>query len=352
MKFIHIADTHLGAKPDGGRSYNDIRAEELWSSLSHVLEVCEKQKIELLLIAGDIFHRQPLRRELKELNYLFSKLSMTRVVFIAGNHDYIRPDSYYLDFQWCSNVFPLLSEKIEAIEFKDLELCVYGLSYHKREILEPIYDIWEPEGHRSKFKILLAHGGDDKHIPIKKDQLVSKKWNYVALGHLHKPQVLAANHILYSGALEPIDKNDTGNHGYILGELTEKGVQTQFIPSAKRQYIHMELEVDDHMTSGEVKEKLKASIQAKGIENLYKVHLTGFRDPDIYMDIHKMDTFGNILEIIDETNPAYDFSKLLSQNKDNLLGKYISSLISSETGSIEYQALYEGVQAILETKRG
>lgn len=37
-----------------------------------------------LFIAGDLFHRQPLLRDLKEVNYLFSTIPGVRVVIIAG----------------------------------------------------------------------------------------------------------------------------------------------------------------------------------------------------------------------------------------------------------------------------
>ncbi|MEG0109057.1 MAG: DNA repair exonuclease, partial [Lachnospiraceae bacterium] len=284
MKFIHIADTHLGAHPNAGKAYSDLRGEELWNSLSDVLHICETEEIELLLIAGDMFHRQPLLRELKELNYLFSKLSKTKVVFIVGNHDYMKSDSYYLDFQWSENVFPLLSASGEVKEWKDLDVCVYGLSYHQREITEGLYDDWNPADSSCTYHILLAHGGDEKHIPIKTSQLISEKWDYIALGHLHKYQKLGADHIIYAGALEPIDKNDTGMHGYVLGELTQEGLKTRFVPCAKREYVHMELQVHDHMTRGEVKAKLKDSIEERGVQNLYKVSLKGFRDPDIHME--------------------------------------------------------------------
>ena len=83
MRFVHIADVHLGAKPDAGPLYSKMRPRELWESFEQVLRVCEEEKTDLLLIAGDLFHRQPLVRELKEAGYLFSELTHTKVVLIA-----------------------------------------------------------------------------------------------------------------------------------------------------------------------------------------------------------------------------------------------------------------------------
>ncbi len=45
-----------------------------------------------MLIAGDLFHRQPLLRELKEMNSILEMLEHTEVVMIAGNHDYIKKE--------------------------------------------------------------------------------------------------------------------------------------------------------------------------------------------------------------------------------------------------------------------
>ena len=74
MKFIHIADVHLGAEPEGLKEGSKHRGKEIWESLEQIVDICEKEKTDLLLIAGDLFHRQPLQRELKEVNFLFSKL--------------------------------------------------------------------------------------------------------------------------------------------------------------------------------------------------------------------------------------------------------------------------------------
>ena len=54
-----------------------------------VLEEARRQQADLLLIAGDLFHRQPLKRELKEVAAGFAAIPDTEIVLIAGNHDYL-----------------------------------------------------------------------------------------------------------------------------------------------------------------------------------------------------------------------------------------------------------------------
>ena len=350
MKFIHIADVHLGAEPEGLQTGGSGRGKEIWSTLERVLQVCEREEVELLLIAGDLFHRQPLLRELKELNYMFEKLTKTKVVFIAGNHDYLKQDSYYHTFSWNKNVYPLLNGDVERIVFAPLETTVYGFSYLQKEILEPRYDhMIAPR--KTRYEILLAHGGDERHIPIKKQNLERLGYDYIALGHIHKPQRLIENLAHYAGALEPIDKNDTGKHGYVRGEITEKGIFTSFVPFASREYVHAEIWVDTETTNGMIKDQICECIQNQGKEHIYKFILKGGRDLDFVPELEQFRQLGNIIEIVDETEPAIHLDRLLAKNRGNILGRFIASFEDCEQGSVEEQALMEGVTALLQMKR-
>lgn len=348
MRFIHIADVHLGAHPDAGEAYSERRPRELWDSFSRIIALCEKEKADVLLIAGDLFHRQPLLRELKEVNYLFSTLLHTQVVFIAGNHDYIKRDSYYRTFDWNHNVHFLRGAEMGCAVLAQLDLAVYGFSYHAREIREEKYHIKAPGKYR--YEILLAHGGDERHIPVRRETLETSGFDYIAMGHIHKPQVLVENLAVYAGALEPVDKNDTGQHGYVRGEITEEGTFTEFIPAAEREYIHLALRVNESMTNGSLKDYISDVIEKRGVDNMYKFILRGLRDPAVEFDTGHMDTYGNILEIVDETQPAYDYQFLYEENKNNLIGRYIEEFEGCEEDSIEYQALQEGVQALLDSR--
>lgn len=350
MRFIHIADVHLGARPDAGPLYSEGRARELWETFEHVLGVCEEERTDLLLIAGDLFHRQPLVRELKEADYLFSELTHTKVVLIAGNHDYIGKNSNYRTFRWSENVYPLFGETMQYADFPELDTAVYGLSYHSREITEPLYDHVRAAGVR-RHEILLAHGGDDRHIPFDRRKLEESGFDYIALGHIHKPQVLERDRIIYAGTPEPADRNDTGPHGYVKGEITGQGVRTEWVPCASREYIHLPVEVGTEDTTGSVARHIWKLTDEHGNQNIYKIVLKGKRDPEVRFDVSRMAGGRNILEIVDETSPAYDFERLYAEHGDTILGRYIGRFRGCREGSTEYEALCEGVEALLESRR-
>ena len=66
MKFIHIADLHLGVKPDRDKPWAKERERDNWQAFEDVINRAKEDQIQLLLVAGDLFHRQPLIRELKD----------------------------------------------------------------------------------------------------------------------------------------------------------------------------------------------------------------------------------------------------------------------------------------------
>ena len=346
MRFMHIADVHLGAAPDHGFLWAKDRGREIWESFRRCIADANEKKIDLLLIAGDLFHRQPEPGELKEVNYLFSTLERTIVVLIAGNHDYLKPSSPYLDFPWNENVICLFSQGCERVRLPELNTEVYGLSYHSQEIKEPLYD--EIEAERSDyFKILLAHGGDAEHIPIKKDEIQESGFDYIALGHIHKPQVFIQGLAMYAGALEPIDCNDLGSHGYIIGEVHRKKVKLSFVEVCCREYRQEEIEVTESDTVYSVREKIAARVREQGAQHMYRIQLTGQRHPQLRFDLKEYMKCGRIVDIIDKTVPAFHLEELRRQYRGQLIGNYIESFGEGPKGIIEEKALRYGLEALL-----
>ena len=350
MKFIHLADVHLGAAPDRGCAWSDRREEEIWETFRRVIAAIRKDPVDFLFIAGDLFHRQPLLRELKEVNYLFSTIPDTKVFLIAGNHDYMKPGSFYHTFSWEENVTFFREEELTCVNAGN-EVYVYGLSYHHREIKAPLFDQARPNGEPG-FHVLLAHGGDETHIPIHYRALQAAGFDYVALGHIHKPQILFPDQMAFAGALEPIDRGDLGNHGYLEGTWENGRIHLEFVPFACRSYQQIVLTVREDSTQYSLEDMLRSDIRSRGSNNLYQVTLQGLRAPELLLLPEKLLALGNITEVVDESRPAYDLSEMERQYSGTLIGDYIAHFRNQGTLSeTEKKALYYGLQALLETSR-
>lgn len=350
MKFIHIADVHLGMKPDKGKPWSEMREQEIYETFYGIVEICEKEKVDVLLIAGDLFQGQPLVRELKEINYAFSKLSKTKVVLIAGNHDYVGRRSHYSDFMWNQNVKMLSFMRMDEVYFSNINTKIYGFSYEKRDITEARYDDLQPES-RDCINILLAHGGDNKNVPFDKNKLNASGFDYVALGHIHKPGKIGEK-VVYAGSPEPLDVNEVGNHGYVIGEIDENHrLQYTFVPFSKRKYEHIIIEVNPSMTFKEIEDEVKFQIDSAGNFNIFKLILTGIRDADMQYNLDILQLHGQVVTVEDQMIPDYDFATLYHENKDNMIGMFIDGIRkSNEKDEIADQALYYGIEALLKAR--
>ncbi|MDD7267985.1 MAG: DNA repair exonuclease [Lachnospiraceae bacterium] len=208
MEFIHIADVHLGAAEfDGGATVKQ--------AFLQVMERCINEKIDVLFVAGDLFHRPPSIQELKFVIHQFTRLAPTLVVIIAGNHDHIDAGSAWLKVRFPANVIFFGSEKLAMCELKRWRLRVYGSSYLQEQDTRPM------PGSRVKTEddwhnILLGHGGNGGHHPFRRDDL--RKFTYVALGHLHQFEQLGPG-ICYPGSPAPVYPFEIWQHGYIRGSL-------------------------------------------------------------------------------------------------------------------------------------
>lgn len=354
MKFIHIADVHLGAVPDSNMPWGADRAKEIWSSFEDIITVCNQEKADLLLIAGDLFHRQPLIRELKEVNYILSKLETAKAVLMAGNHDFMGPRSNYQGFEWNEKVHMFMGSELETVRYEEAGVQVSGFSYHSRDITEPLYDTIKPEPN-GLIQILLAHGGDDKNIPFNRKKLQESGFDYIALGHIHIPSMINER-IAYAGSLEPLDKNETGERGYMIGEISqeENGVTKtaiRFVSHSLRQYKRITLNVNQDTTNGALLDQVRNFIKENGVRNMYSFSIQGVRDEAIHFDKEAIKAAGNVLEVEDLSVPDYDFDALYRENEDNVIGLFIRRIReTTKQDEIARKALYYGMEALLGAK--
>ena len=81
-----------------------------------------------------------------------------------------------------------------------------------------------------------------------------------------------------------------------------------------------------------------------------RFRIRGMRDPDISFDLEFLSGQWNIIEILDETEPQYDFHALFAEHSSDMIGFYIQALMKDDMSPVEKKALYYGIHALLMTK--
>lgn len=349
MRFIHMADCHLGVAPDAGKPWSEKRKQDIWDSFFEVIDFARNEKVELLLIAGDFFHRQPLKRELKEVAAAFGQIPDTQVVFVAGNHDYLHPKSYYRGFVWPENVHMITGDSVEQVYLEQLNTVVWGCSFWKAEDGRRIYDDLAPTRTEDQVHILLGHGGDEKHHPFGARKLAEAGFDYVAFGHIHKAEQLVPGKLVMAGALEPTDCNDFGPHGFWLGELSYGKCQVKFLPIKKCEYIKQELVINGKMSWNQILDGVKTLLSEREEYQISHVRLLGYRDGDLEIDKEAIAQMDRVVRVSDETLPDYQFEKIRQQHEGTLLGNFIETLLAHPDYGLARTALYYGVWAMMES---
>ena len=227
MKFIHLADLHLGKML---HQFNLIDLQK--EILDQVVAYVQNHDIQAVVIAGDIYDRSvPSQEAVNILNDFLNQLineAHVKVLMISGNHDsndrlnfasailesqglYIetrlKPEMSYVEiadvrFYMLPFFKPLhLKHLVKDINFTTYnEAMAYYLSYQN---LDPRYRniliTHQFVGHHSQVsdsEMTLSVGGTDVIDPR-----LFARFDYVALGHLHAPQSVQRKTIRYAGSL-------------------------------------------------------------------------------------------------------------------------------------------------------
>ncbi len=192
MKFAHLADCHL----DGWR-LPELNALNI-QSFQKAISICIKQKVEFILIAGDLFDSAyPSIDSLKEAFREFRRLQEANipVFIIAGSHDYSVSGKTFLDVLersgFCKNVSNFEESKDKIILQPTIykNVAIYGYPGKKSSLeIDEIARI-KLQDSPGLFKILMLHTAIRSAVPNPKINAVEDtklpQVNYLALGHLH-----------------------------------------------------------------------------------------------------------------------------------------------------------------------
>ncbi|WP_277587110.1 metallophosphoesterase family protein [Psychrobacillus antarcticus] len=254
ISFLHVADLHLDSPFKGISSipksrWKDIR-ESTFQAFQNMINYAVESKPDFVLIVGDIYDGE--NRSLRA-QYLFQKgmealhVENIPVLICHGNHDHLSGN--WVRFQLPENVH-IFGDKVETktLLISEEKVNITGFSYKERHILEPMHSHY-PIAKHNDIHIGMLHGsleGNNEHdvyAPFRKNDLLEKGYQYWALGHIHKRQILHSDPpIVYPGNTQSRHRNERGVKGFYEVSLVNNKAELQFVPSAA--FIYDELFIE------------------------------------------------------------------------------------------------------------
>lgn len=329
MKFVHIADMHFDSPFVNLSDKNilgDLRRMQQRKAFKKVIEYCKENEVEYLFISGDLYEDKYVKLSTIEyINQLFKEIPEVQVVIAPGNHDPYIKNSYYNKFDWNKNV-KIFKSKIEKIENREIVIHGYGFDdFYCTNCGIEQYEIEDT----NKINILVMHGTLDgasieekQYNSITRKMLEEKKFDYVAMGHIHKTD--CNTNIAYPGSTISLGFDELGEHGMLVGEIEKNNLQLKFIPLDEEEFKEIELEVNDILSKEELIEKIN-QLEIKNNE-YSKIILKGNRNFEINpYDIMRYVENERIIKIKNHTKIAYDLEKMVNEN--TLKGLFVKELL-------------------------
>ena len=261
MKILHTSDLHIG-KYIG--TY-DLK-EDTEYGLNQVVDTAIRERVEVVLISGDVFDRPNPSEEAIKMYVSFLKELLDKnikVIAISGNHDSgirlsaykdILGKGYFVEGEFNSPMRKVsLNDEYGPVNFYMLPFFTPFIVKSNLKLEKGLenYDLAMDEIIKrenidtSQRNIILAHqfvagfkfggseedfsysNGDEKNVAgvgiISLDKF--QNFDYVALGHIHKPQKISRETIRYSGSLLKYKTSeiDGPDKSVVIIDLKEKG---------------------------------------------------------------------------------------------------------------------------------
>ncbi len=296
IRVLHFADAHIGIEnygstdPETGVS---SRVRDFLARMDEMIAFARDGDVDLVIFAGDAFRsRSPNQTHQREFAARIRQLSqLAPTVLLVGNHDLPLNAAKASTIEIYAtldvpNIWVAQDYETRRIRTKRGDALVAAAPYPVRARLlagappaatiaerdaalrqrlhehlqrlsaeaEALASADTPRLLAGHFSVSGARPGSERSVMLGADvevaltTLADARWDYIALGHIHRHQALAdaaegAPPVVYSGSLERIDFSEEGQaKGFCWVELARGAARWRFVPVQARQLLSLELD--------------------------------------------------------------------------------------------------------------
>ena len=153
-------------------------------------------------------------------------------------------------------------------------------------------------------------------------EIESKKFDYVALGHIHKSNFNKTSKIIYPGPILSYKFGGNKQNGMVVGEFFGGVLNLEFVPLDKRVHEEIELDITNIMSQEELVNYInKMDLNS---ENFIKIILKGEKNFEVnIIKLKELIEKNNIIKIYDNSRIAEDLN--LISEEFNLKGIFVKN---------------------------
>lgn len=243
VRFLHLADLHLGAEPGYLGNLAAQRGQDFLDSFARAVDFCLEEALAFVVIAGDCFDSPTPQPDVFSFALAqFKRLHQAGVpvLLVPGNHDAIgQPGSIYAqpegELQRLVHVVEApIPTHVLSLPLDPQPVHLYSMAWDVRRSQPPFDQFRAIE--KPGFHVAVLHAtlegcqygeAHARHVPLTLAGLAQTGMDYIALGHIHAPQVQHAGRIpvVYPGTLEGkrFRPGEEGPRNLVVVSLREDG---------------------------------------------------------------------------------------------------------------------------------
>jgi exonuclease SbcD len=295
LRLMHMADVHLGARHHDLGVQAAAQRERQFAAFKRAIDMAIAERVELLLICGDLFDsnaqpRRSVERAAAELHRLTER--HVRVVLIPGTHDSYEAGSIYRVFDLPAMVggkddgkaafCTVLTDSQPSVTLPELDVTVHGRVFATKQApTSPLAGFTGARTAAGRLQIGMIHGSryvagqvEKDDVLFTDDEIAASGLDYLALGHWHSFQQGRAGRTTwaYAGAPEPVQVDQDGA-GQVLLVSLEPGRDSTTVKIEARPVGRTRL--------------TKLNIDLAGVASQVDLvnRLTELADPDLFLDV-------------------------------------------------------------------
>jgi DNA repair exonuclease len=325
------------------------RNTEILKSFQRMTEYAAREKIKLVLIAGDFFDGERVtRRTVDGILDAVTSTPQIDYLYVSGNHD--NWTNAFIDYEVPVN-FKCFTDKWDTFTYGDVSVSSIEMTKANAEML---YE--QLPRQNNVINIVMLHGQTSTVSGVDNVNLTllkNKNIQYLALGHIHKyswGQLDRDGIYCYPGCLEGRGFDECGKKGFVVLDTDARKIEPAFIPFSLREIHNIEIDITGCLNNTEIYNAMKKETRDIQKDDMVEFILTGTQDISTDISIKYLyrlaDSDFFFVKIKDNTKVAIDPKEY--ENDISLKGEFIRLVMSSDwSEERKIQIIRTGIEALI-----